>query len=75
MKRRGKFKFRAILLFVANKPGEQWRDVLLDAGAEEARVGQLPVPLDGAVLARLHTGYHAAGLLRRDVVHRLFVPG
>ena len=58
----------------AYKPGKQRRAVLLDACAEEARVGQLPVPLDGSVLARLHAGYHAARLLRRDVVHRLLVP-
>ena len=48
--------------------------MLLDACAEEAGVGELAVPLDGAVLARLHPRYHAARLLRRYVVHRLLVP-
>ena len=55
-------------------PGEEGSDVLLDARAEEAGVGELAVPLDGAVLARLHARYHAARLLRRYVVHRLLVP-
>ena len=55
-------------------PGEERGDVLLDACAEETGVGQLAVPLDGAVLARLHPRYHAARLLRRYVVHRLLVP-
>ena len=51
--------------------GQDGGEVLLDPLAEEAGAGQLPAPLDGAVLHSLHPGDHPARLLRRDVVHCL----
>ena len=41
--------------------------------AEKAGVGQVPAPLNGPVLGGLYARDDPAGLLGRDVVHRLLV--